>query len=135
MNLFSKEIVSTFSKDQSVIQFSVNNLRALLLLLPTLGFSMIYSALFQALGKGKQASILAIGRQGLFYIPLLILLPKFFEANINRLGIITNCFSYKMPAGLYGLMLAQPLSDIISFIITLVLAIMISKELKEDIVK
>lgn len=135
MNVFSKEIVSTFSKDRSVIELSVNNLRALLLLLPTLGFSMIYSALFQALGKGRQASILAIGRQGLFYIPLLILLPKFFQVNINKLGIITNCFSYKMPAGLYGLMLAQPLSDIISFIITLILAIMISKELKGDIAK
>jgi putative MATE family efflux protein len=54
-------------------------LRICTLILPFLAFQMISSSFFQAIGKPVQATILSLSRQILFYIPLLLILPRFFD--------------------------------------------------------
>jgi Na+-driven multidrug efflux pump len=64
---------------------------------------------FQSLGKAKQTLALSVARQGLILIPLLIL----FNALIGRDGII----------------LAQPVSDVASLLISVALFLPIRREL------
>jgi putative MATE family efflux protein len=47
-------------------------------LIPT-GIAIMYGGIFQALGNGRYALILAAGQQGLFLIPLVLILPFFFK--------------------------------------------------------
>ena len=124
--------VRLFTKNPEVIALGINSLKGISLFMPILGFTMIRTSLFQALGKGKQAAILAIGRQGLFFFPSLLILPKLFEKHVDSLSFITNLLPNKMAPGLYGIMLAQALSDILTFILSLILAISLNKLLSEN---
>lgn len=121
--------VRMFSNDPEVIKFGVNNLMAFNIFMPLVGFIMINTGLFQSFGKGKQAGTLAIVRQGLFLIPLLVFLPKIFSAYGSEISFFVNLFPYEMPAGLAGIMYAQPTADILSFILTLVFSYFIRKEI------
>ncbi|MEG1829865.1 MAG: hypothetical protein RR309_10690, partial [Cellulosilyticaceae bacterium] len=83
----------------------------------------------QAMGKAKEAAILAIGRQGLFFIPMVILLPKVFEGGVP--SFLEGLTSYPMESGLYGVMFAQPIADIITLVLAIVLGIKSIKILQE----
>ena len=45
---------------------------------PLLAFSLIGSAYFQAIGKAKPALLLALSKQGIFLIPLVMIMPALF---------------------------------------------------------
>ncbi len=127
--VFPEQFMKIFTKDPKVIEYGVNNLLAYNIFLPLIGYMMINTGLFQSFGKGKQAGILAIVRQGLFFIPLLVFFPGIFEAYSSQLSFIINLFPYQMPAGLAGIMAAQPIADILSIILTAVFAYAIKKEI------
>lgn len=110
--LFTPQVIRLFNSDPEVIEIGVKSLRLLSLLLPTLGFQTAYATLFQALGKGKEALVLSISRQGLFLIPAAIILPKVF--------------------GLTGIMLAQPVADILTLALTSIVVIRLNKTLKKE---
>ncbi len=124
-----EQLMKIFSTNQKVIEYGVNNLLAYNIFLPLIGYMMIYTGLFQSFGKGKQAAILAIVRQGLFFIPLLLIFPKLFIAYSNTLSWAIDIFPYNMHAGLAGVMTAQPIADILSIILTAVFAYTIKKEI------
>lgn len=130
--MFPGSFIRLFTKNPEVIALGINSLKGISLFMPILGFTMIRTSLFQALGKGKQAGILAIGRQGLFFLPSLLILPKLFEKHMDSLNFITNLLPNKMEPGLYGIMLAQALSDILTFILSAILAIFLNKALNEN---
>jgi Na+-driven multidrug efflux pump len=44
------------------------------------GFQIMSSTYFQAVGKARQAAVLSLSRQILFFIPLLLILPHFWGA-------------------------------------------------------
>ena len=67
----------------------------------TFGVQAVYSAFFLALGKAKQGALIAVGRQGLFFIPAIIAGSALF--------------------GLPGIIAAQPIGDILSFLLVLLL--------------
>jgi prepilin-type N-terminal cleavage/methylation domain-containing protein len=52
--------------------------KAYMALIPIVGFQVVSSTYFQAVGKAKQAAVLSLSRQVLFFIPLLIVLPRFW---------------------------------------------------------
>lgn len=110
--VFTKPIISLFSNDRDVIDIASKTLRAMSVLLPFFGFQNVYATLFQALGKGTQATILSISRQGIFLIPAILILPKAFKLN--------------------GVIFSQPTADFFNIIVTAVLAIGINKELKKQ---
>lgn len=127
--LIPEQLMRIFSTDQKVIEYGVNNLLAYNIFLPLIGYMTIQTGLFQSFGKGKQAAVLAIVRQGLFFIPLLLIFPRLFEAFSGQLAWVINLFPYTMPAGLAGIMTAQPVADLLSIILTAVFAYSIKKEI------
>lgn len=113
MIILAPQIISAFSADTSVIDIGSKALRVNAISFLFFGFQTAYTVLFLAIGKARQGSILSISRQGIFFIPLILILPHFF--------------------GINGVILPQPIADILSVILTAVLAIHINKHLKAQI--
>ncbi len=105
--LFPTQLVALFSGDKELISFGSHAIVMFMLFFPVVGFQIIGSGYFQAVGKPVKSMILSLSRQVLVLIPALLILPYFFEMN--------------------GILAAGPLSDLISFIIT---GIWLSFELK-----
>ena len=74
------------------------------------GFCTASNMLMQSLRISGKATVLALARQGIFYIPAIIILPRLFAQT--------------------GIALAQPVADILSFILTIFLVMPTLKELK-----
>ncbi len=111
--IYSKQLISFFTPLSDVISQGSFILRGLMWSLPVYAAQMIGSVSIQAMGKGKEALLISVSRQGLFYIPLLF--------------ILNSCFK------LDGLVYAQPIADCLALILTLFLSIrIIQKEKKEQ---
>ena len=110
--LFPTAIVSRFTKgDAEMIRIGATSLRANGISIMLFGFYTVYSSLFLALGKGREGFILGACRQGICFIPVILLLP--------------------MVWGLNGIMYAQPIADVLSAVITVFIAIPLHKKLNE----
>lgn len=110
--LFPTAIVSQFTKgDAEMIRIGAASLRANGISIMLFGFYTVYSSLFLALGKGREGFILGACRQGICFIPVILLLP--------------------MVWGLNGIMYAQSIADVLSAIITVFMAIPLHKKLNE----
>lgn len=109
-SLFSANIISQFTKgDLEMVRIGARALSANGLTFLLFGFYTVYSSLFLALGKGKEGFILGACRQGICFVPVILLLPLF--------------------AGVSGILYAQPAADIISAVITVFMAIRLHREL------
>lgn len=110
--LFPTAIVSQFTKgDAEMIRIGAASLRANGISIMLFGFYTVYSSLFLALGKGREGFILGACRQGICFIPVILLLPIVW--------------------GLNGIMYAQPIADALSAVITVFMAIPLHKKLNE----
>lgn len=72
----TKPVLSMFSPDPDLIAKGVPILRIWILVLPLVGFQMVGSSLFQAIGKARPAFILSLSRQVIFLLPLVLLFPR-----------------------------------------------------------
>lgn len=104
---FPEQLFSVFTNDQQLISSGKYATRIMILALPLVGFQVVGTSLYQAIGKVRPSFLLAMSRQLLFLVPLVIILPRFFN--------------------LTGVWMAFPLSDSLSFLLTLV---MVLKEFK-----
>jgi putative MATE family efflux protein len=78
--LFPRFFIAIFRNEEGpLMDMGILALRICTLILPLLAFQMISSNYFQAIGKPVQATVLSLSRQVLFYIPLLFILPRFFD--------------------------------------------------------
>lgn len=109
--LFAHPIVSILSKDIAVIVIAEKALKVNTIMFFTFGFQFAYATLYLSIGKALWGGVLNIGRQGLFLIPIILLLPMYFQLD--------------------GVIYSQPVADIISTIVTIVLAIRIKRELMQ----
>lgn len=109
--IFTTPIISLFSTDAKVIEIAEKALRANTLMFFTFGFQFTYSTLYLSLGKAVSGVILNIGRQGIFFIPVILTLPLIF--------------------GLDGIIYSQAAADLLSSIVTVFFAFKIQKELNE----
>lgn len=107
--VFAEGIIGIFSADPQVIAIGTKALRALAFPFPLFAFQNLYGTLFQALGKGKEAGILALSRQGFFLIPLVLILPNYL--------------------GLNGVIYSQTIADVLTTLLTLGFAIKVNKEI------
>lgn len=96
--VFASRIIWLFIRDKATISYGMSFLRIACLATPFMisNFQKIYC--LQAMGKGKESLILGVCRQGLFAIPILLILNHF--------------------VGLYGVVAAQLISDAITFILS-----------------
>lgn len=108
--LFSTQIISQFA-DGSMEMTAVGqkSLMANGFSFLLFGFYTVYCSLFLALGKGTAGFILGACRQGICFIPVILLFPAAF--------------------GINGILYAQPIADVISAIITGFMALHLHKEL------
>ncbi len=76
---FAPGIITIFApQDPDVITMGTQALRYISLVLVPIGMVVMFGGIFQALGDGRSALFLAAGQQGLFLIPLVLILPRFF---------------------------------------------------------
>ena len=108
--LFPQGILSLFSNDISVLQTGAYALRVNSILFVFFGIGTEYALLYLALGKSLGGLILSIGRQGLFFVPVILLLPHYI--------------------GLNGVIFAQPIADVFTLIAIIILATKINHEIK-----
>ena len=111
--IFASSILSIFGTDENVLNIAVPALRAAVIMFITFGFQFTYSTLYLSMGKALGGVFLNSLRQGIIFIPIILLLPKFM--------------------GLNGVIYAQTVSDLITTIITIPFAISIHKSLKSEI--
>ena len=76
--IFSEQLIGFFTDDVDLKTNTPRSLKIVFLSLPLMGIGFIGAAYFQAIGKTKPAMFLTLARQGLFMIPLVIVLPYFF---------------------------------------------------------
>ena len=108
--VISRPIITSFRReDLEVIQIGTLALRLQLLTMPLQAWIIMVTMLTQSIGYGFRASLVAMGRQGLFLIPALVILPMFF--------------------GLLGVQLAQPIADVLSFVLSVAVVVGVLKEL------
>ena len=111
--IFAPEIVSWFRKDDlEVIMIGANALRWQLITLPLGTWVILCNMLLQTIRVPGRALILSSARQGLFFIPLIIILPYFLQ--------------------LTGVEMCQAISDFCSFILGFPLTIPVLKRLRTD---
>ncbi|HWR38932.1 MAG TPA: MATE family efflux transporter [Patescibacteria group bacterium] len=89
--LFAAQILSLFSPDPALVAMGTPGMRISFCLLPLIGFQIVGSNYFQAVGQAGQAIFLTLVRQILLVIPLLLLLPPWFGLNgIWAVGPLTD---------------------------------------------
>lgn len=116
--LNASSIVQLFRHENHIVTIGTNALQWLCMMLFTLPLSAVGNMLFQSIGKSGRALLLACIQSGLLFIPLVCILPQFI------------CIT--------GIEISQPISYVISAIITLFFVKAFFKELdsiKEDDIK
>ncbi|GAA0092467.1 MATE family efflux transporter [Paraclostridium bifermentans] len=117
--VFANSLIGLFTSEPEVINKGAIILRALIISLPFVGGQMISTTSAQSMGKVVVAFILSISRQGLLYMPLLIILNKVF--------------------GFSGFIYAQPITDMIMLTFSSILLFKVmpkennSYELKQEL--
>ncbi len=111
--IFAPEMVSLFREnDREVIEVGTWALRFQAVVFPLNAWIVLCNMMLQSIGKAIKASIIAAARQGLFFLPLILTLPRIF--------------------GLTGIEICQMISDILTFILAVPLGISVLKEMKEE---
>ncbi|MGE5619462.1 MAG: MATE family efflux transporter [Sphingomonadaceae bacterium] len=99
IRLFPTQLITIFnSQDAELIAFGSNALVVFLTFLPLIGFQIVGSGYFQAVGQPKKSLILSLSRQVLILIPALLILPRFFH--------------------LSGVLMAGPVADLAASLLT-----------------
>ena len=112
----AEPIIGIFRKgDSQVIEIGTLALRLQILTFCLGAWNVTCNMMLQSIGKATSASIVAAARQGLFFIPLIIILPRMF--------------------GLLGIQLCQPISDVFAFLLTVPMGLYALREMKEQEIK
>lgn len=109
---FARPLVTLFRKeDMDVIKIGTLALRLQCIVFPLNAWIVMCNMMLQSIGKAAKASLVAAARQGFFFIPLIWILPLFFD--------------------LLGVQMCQTWSDICSFALSVPLGLGVLKEMRE----
>ena len=109
--LFAPHLVKIFRDDPDVIRYGTVAMRCQCCTLTLMAVVTMTNMLYQNIGRVVGATLLAVARQGLMFIPVVLILPKLFEEHI------------------WGVYLAQPVADIFAFSLAVPLAVKMYREL------
>ena len=101
--LFPKIFVGIFTPDTALVDYAVWALRIFLAGAFSIGFQMSCQQAFVALGQAKVSLFMACLRKLILLIPLIFILPLFFETGADKA---------------FAVFLAEPVSDIIAAAVT-----------------
>ena len=112
--IFAETLMGAFvSGSKEVVEIGARVIRYQSIAMPFLSLNVISNMSFQSTKKKIQATILSCCRQGIFFVPFILLLPLMFE--------------------LTGVELTQALSDFCTFLFTIPFFIVFVKELNRKI--
>ncbi len=106
---FSAEIIKFFRDDIEVILVGSVALRWQMFTMPLNATIVISNMMLQSIGKGIRATITASARSGIFFIPSILILSKFY--------------------GLFGVEIAQPVADVFAFTLVIPLTFSVWREM------
>ena len=109
--IFPEEITKVFTSDTDVIRETPGAMRWVFLATPIIAIQLVGAAYFQGIGKAKIGLILALLRQGILFVPLILILPLFY--------------------GEMGAWMSFPISDLLATIIT---GVVLTREVKKRLV-
>lgn len=110
MFIFTPQVIALFRDDAEVIEIGKYALRYICVALVFLPTILTANMSFQSIGKKGRALFLACCQNGLFFIPLILVLPKMY--------------------GLVGIELAQPIAYVIAVAISVPFLLNLIKSLK-----
>lgn len=109
--ILAKPLILLFNQNPAVVEFGKWLLISQVALYPAFGLCYMMTITFQTIGSSKTGVFLSLIRQGLFYVPFILLLPKYF--------------------GVTGIYLSQPCADIL----TIIICVLLIKPMKNMVTK
>ena len=106
---FAPQIIGVFRDDPEVIAVGMYTLRAQSFIMPLASWIILTSSTLQITGQALQASLLSLARQGIFQVPLLLILVPIF--------------------GVRGIQLSTPIADFLTFFTALPFGIAMLRKL------
>ena len=103
--------MSIFTNDYVVKTTGIRALRVNGIAFLTFGIQIVYATFFLAFGKGREGGILSICRQGIMFIPVILILPSLIGFN--------------------GVIYSQAIADVLTTILTVIFAVNLVKKLKD----
>lgn len=111
--IFSPQLVTVFRKgDPDVIAVGTAALRYSVIVFPLSSWITMCNMMLQSIGKGVKASIVSSARQGIFFLPLIAVLPRIF--------------------GLTGVEVCQAVADVCALTISIPIGLSVIREMKES---
>ena len=108
---FPRQIMMIFKAEPEVVDVAVQAFRYFAITMPFIGYAITINVLFQAMGRAIPAALLSLSRQGIFFFPIIFIFPKAF--------------------GLTGVLLTQPMADVLTVILTTFLGIKVCHEINQ----
>lgn len=109
--VFAPQTVALFRKDDAqVIEIGAYAMRMMCFTFPLGAWIILCNMLLQSCGRALPASVLASARQGMFFVPLVLLLSHAF--------------------GLRGIQISQPIADVCTFLLAIPLGGRFLKEME-----
>ena len=108
--ILAPTIMRAFSDQQEVINLGAFSIRLNCLAMPAHAWVIVINMLFQAMGRGTSAAILSLSRQGICFIPSVVIMSLLF--------------------GIWGLASAQAVADFLSLVLAIPLLLKVLKEIK-----
>lgn len=108
---FPEFTIRVFTSDKDLIEISVYAAKRIFITIPIIGFMMVSTTVFQAVGKSVQAFFSSITRTVIFLLPAVLILPNFWQLD--------------------GIWLAFPITDTMTFIVIISLMIPLIRELRK----
>ena len=111
--IFAPSIIQIFrAEDTAVIEIGTMALRAQAIAMPLMATTIVANCLLQSVGKSVPATILSCCRQGLFFIPLILILPSIL--------------------GINGIEYSQAISDALTFLVSVPFLVWFFRKLKKE---
>ena len=110
--IFAEPVISLFRDDPAVIAIGTVAMRWQCCTFPLMAVVACTNMLYQNIGRVVGATLLAVARQGLMFIPVVLVLPHLFAEPI------------------WGVYLAQPAADLFAFALAVPLAVRMYRELR-----
>lgn len=110
--IFAPNVMQMFSLSETATDIGTLTLRLQCMCMPLLPLNFMASVTYQAIGSKAIASVLSVSRQGLFYIPAVLILPRVLE--------------------LLGVQSCQAISDFFAFIFAIPFTILFFRSLKRE---
>ena len=110
--ILSPIIVKGFINDAKVIEIGSNALRYQCIAMPIMTLGVLSNMTFQCVGEPWKATFLSSCRQGVYFIPLILILPRIF--------------------GITGVQITQPVADVFTFLTSAPFIINFLKKLPQE---